>query len=87
MNLGMPEILLILAVALLFFGPSRLPGLGKSIGEAIRGLKKGMSETSEDIVAESRKEEPSEKLGNSSQAHTSYHSEKAEEKDNEKKKV
>lgn len=43
MNLGVPEIILILVVALLFFGPSRLPSLGKSVGEAIRGFKKGMA--------------------------------------------
>lgn len=43
MNLGVPEIILILVVALLFFGPSRLPSLGKSVGEAIRGFKKGLS--------------------------------------------
>jgi sec-independent protein translocase protein TatA len=90
MNLGVPEILLILAVALLFFGPSRLPGLGKSIGEAIRGLKKGMSET-EDIETQARKEEPKDKLSNTSHNQKSYHSEKETEreveKDSDKKKV
>ncbi|MEY4617021.1 MAG: twin-arginine-dependent translocase protein [Pseudomonadota bacterium] len=48
MNLGVPEIILILVVALLFFGPSRLPSLGKSVGEAIRGFKKGLSGPTED---------------------------------------
>jgi sec-independent protein translocase protein TatA len=43
MNLGWTEILLLLGLALLLFGPSRLPGLGKSMGEAIRGFKKGLS--------------------------------------------
>ena len=43
MSLGVPEIILILVVALLFFGPSRLPSLGKSVGEAIRGFKKGLN--------------------------------------------
>ena len=43
----MTELLLILGIALIFFGPSRLPGLGKSMGQAIRGFKKGL-ETSED---------------------------------------
>ena len=47
MRLGFGEILVILALALLFFGPSKLPGLGKSLGEAIRGFKKGMSEIDE----------------------------------------
>lgn len=43
MNLGWTEIIVIVGLALLFFGPSRLPGLGKSMGEAIRGFKKGLS--------------------------------------------
>ena len=42
--------LLVLAVILLVvFGPSRLPGLGQSIGKAIRGFKDGLSETTNDI--------------------------------------
>lgn len=48
MNLGWTELLLIFGVALLMFGPSRLPGLGKSMGEAIRGFKKGISDDSDD---------------------------------------
>jgi len=42
-NLGMPEILLILVVALLVFGPSRLPEIGKSIGKAFREFRRGTS--------------------------------------------
>jgi sec-independent protein translocase protein TatA len=48
MNLGLPELAIIFLVVLLFFGPSRLPGLGKSIGSAIRGFKKGISGGSEE---------------------------------------
>ena len=44
MNLGWTEILLIVAVGLILFGPSRLPQLGKSMGQAIRGFKKGLSD-------------------------------------------
>lgn len=44
MNLGWTEILLIGGIALLIFGPSKLPGLGRSMGEAIRGFKKGLSD-------------------------------------------
>ena len=44
MNLGMTELLLLAGIALLFFGPSRLPGLGRSVGQSIRGFKKGISE-------------------------------------------
>lgn len=42
MGLGPMELVLIFGIALLIFGPSRLPGLGKSVGDAIRGFKKGM---------------------------------------------
>ena len=42
MGLGSTELIIILVIALVVFGPSRLPGLGKSMGEAIRGFKKGM---------------------------------------------
>jgi len=33
------------AIALIFFGPQRLPELGKSLGQAIRGFKESMRET------------------------------------------
>lgn len=36
--------LIIAIILLIFFGPSRLPQLGRSLGESIRGFKKGMSE-------------------------------------------
>lgn len=51
MNVGFTEILVILVIALLFFGPSRLPSLGKSIGEAIRGFKKGIDGIDESVNA------------------------------------
>jgi sec-independent protein translocase protein TatA len=48
MNLGWTEILLIGGVALLLFGPSKLPTLGRSLGESIRGFKKALSEDPKD---------------------------------------
>ena len=51
MRLGFGEILVILVLALLFFGPSKLPALGSSLGEAIRGFKKGMSGVDEEPAA------------------------------------
>jgi sec-independent protein translocase protein TatA len=39
MSLGVPELILILAIILLLFGTSRLAGLGKGLGQAIRGFK------------------------------------------------
>jgi sec-independent protein translocase protein TatA len=43
-GLGMPELIIILIIALIFFGPGKLPELGSSIGKAIRGFKKAMEE-------------------------------------------
>lgn len=43
MRLGWLELLVILGVVLLFFGPKRLPGLGNALGSAIRGFKRGVS--------------------------------------------
>lgn len=41
-GLGMTEVLVVLGIVLLLFG-GRLPALGKSLGEGIRGFKKGLS--------------------------------------------
>lgn len=41
-SIGGPELVVIFVVALLVFGPSKLPDLGKSLGEAIRGFKKAI---------------------------------------------
>jgi len=43
-KLGLPEILLLLAVALLIFGPSKLADLGKGLGEGIKNFKSSMKE-------------------------------------------
>lgn len=40
MRLGFGEILLILAIALLVFGPSKLPQLGEALGKGIRNFKR-----------------------------------------------
>jgi len=42
-RLGWLELLVILGVVLLFFGPKRLPGLGNALGSAIRSFKRGIS--------------------------------------------
>ena len=52
-NLGGPELLIILAIVLLLFGATRLPKLGKGLGQSIRGFKKGLNEDSTDEVDES----------------------------------
>ncbi|MFC7784039.1 MULTISPECIES: twin-arginine translocase TatA/TatE family subunit [unclassified Rossellomorea] len=48
MNLGFGEIAIILFVALLFFGPSKLPQLGKAAGMSLREFKQAVSGLMED---------------------------------------
>ena len=43
-KLGLPEILLIVGIALLLFGPSKFASLGKGIGEGLRNFKTAMKE-------------------------------------------
>ncbi len=43
-KLGLPEILVILAIALLIFGPGKLADLGKGLGEGIRNFKSAVKD-------------------------------------------
>jgi len=42
-GLGMPELILILIIALVIFGPSKLPEMGASVGKAIREFRNATS--------------------------------------------
>jgi len=46
-GLGMQELIIILVIVVVLFGATRLPQLGKGIGQAIRNFRKGMSEPEE----------------------------------------
>jgi len=39
MDIGVPELLIILAIAIIVFGPARIGSIGKSLGEAIRSFR------------------------------------------------
>ena len=47
--IGPWEIAIVLVLALLIFGPKKLPDLGHSVGRSITGFKKGLKETKEDV--------------------------------------
>lgn len=49
-NLGVPEMVLILVVALLIFGPGKLPDAGKSLGKTIREFRASSRETFGDVT-------------------------------------
>jgi len=51
-GIGLPEMALILVIALLVFGPKKLPEIGRSLGKAIRGFQ----EASKDFEAEFKRE-------------------------------
>ncbi|HEY7557628.1 MAG TPA: twin-arginine translocase TatA/TatE family subunit [Candidatus Binatia bacterium] len=51
-GLGMQELLIILAIALVVFGPSKLPQIGAGLGKAIRDFKKGVSSNEDNEEAE-----------------------------------
>jgi sec-independent protein translocase protein TatA len=42
-----PDLIIVLAIALLIFGPKKLPEMGASIGKSIKEFKKGMAELTE----------------------------------------
>ncbi|HEV8130905.1 MAG TPA: twin-arginine translocase TatA/TatE family subunit [Acidobacteriota bacterium] len=45
-NLGFPELLVILVIAVFVFGAGKLPEVGRGLGQAIRSFKEGLSEAS-----------------------------------------
>ena len=47
-NVGLPEILIVMVIALVVFGPKRLPELGRSVGNGFREFKGAMSGEEED---------------------------------------
>jgi sec-independent protein translocase protein TatA len=47
-KLGLPEILLLLVIALLIFGPSKLADLGKGLGEGIKNFKSAVKDPDKD---------------------------------------
>lgn len=53
-NIGIPELLIIAAIALIVFGPNKLPELAKAFGRAMREFRKATEEVKESFEAETR---------------------------------
>ena len=51
-NIGAPELIIVLVIALLIFGPKRLPGLGRQLGTGMREFKESI--TGKDRAEEDR---------------------------------
>ena len=59
-GVGLPEVTVILILALLIFGPKKLPELGKQLGKTLKSLKKASNEFQNEIdkvINEENKEE------------------------------
>ena len=60
-GLGVQELLIILVIALVLFGPGKLPQIGSGLGKAIRDFKKGVSGDEADESAKDAKKEDAKK--------------------------
>ena len=55
-NIGVPGLILLLVLALIVFGPSKLPELGRAVGTTLKEFKKSTRETLSDFDFEPEKE-------------------------------
>lgn len=56
-NIGIPSLILILVVALIIFGPSKLPEIGKAAGKTLKEFKKATS----DLMSDNEEDEEDQK--------------------------
>ncbi|MEM9540087.1 MAG: TatA/E family twin arginine-targeting protein translocase [Cyanobacteria bacterium P01_E01_bin.42] len=61
-GIGLPEMALILVVALLIFGPKKLPEIGRSLGKAIRGFQEASNEFQNEFKREAQQIEETVKM-------------------------
>jgi sec-independent protein translocase protein TatA len=60
-SIGMPELIIILVIALIIFGPRKLPELGKSLGRSLNEFKKASQDLQNTLEQEIKIEEEKEK--------------------------
>lgn len=64
-NIGIPSLILILVLALIIFGPSKLPEIGKAAGQTIHEFKNSTNDLMNDDGSEESKEETQSKVDDS----------------------
>jgi sec-independent protein translocase protein TatA len=55
-KIGLPELMIILAIVFFLFGAKRLPEIGKGIGEGIKNFKGAMKQSDKDLQENKKKE-------------------------------
>jgi sec-independent protein translocase protein TatA len=61
-GIGLPEMMVIFVIALLVFGPKKLPEIGRSLGKAIRGFQDASKEFENEFKREAQNLEESVKM-------------------------
>jgi sec-independent protein translocase protein TatA len=57
-SIGMPELIIIFVIALIIFGPRKLPELGRSLGKSLAEFKRASNELKSTLEEEIRLDEP-----------------------------
>ncbi|WP_040208542.1 twin-arginine translocase TatA/TatE family subunit [Neobacillus jeddahensis] len=55
-NIGIPGLILILTLALIIFGPKKLPEIGKAFGQTLKEFKKSTRELTDDVMEDIKDE-------------------------------
>ncbi|MEG4249097.1 twin-arginine translocase TatA/TatE family subunit [Microcoleus sp. AT3-A2] len=56
-GLGLPEMGIIAVVAILIFGPKKIPELGNALGKTLRSFKEGVGQSDDEAVEKDKEEE------------------------------
>ncbi len=61
-HIGAPELIIIVILALIIFGPGKLPDLGKAVGKTIREFRRSSSEIMDEVESSAAKDKKEEQL-------------------------
>lgn len=86
-GIGMPELVIILVIALIVIGPQKLPDLAKSLGKGLAEFKKATDDFKQTIEADSRTEEEKAHLAKLAEAKRKAEEDKAREAEELRAKV
>lgn len=73
-GIGLPEMAVILVVALLIFGPKKLPEIGRSLGKALKGFQEASKEFENEFKREAQQLEETTKIKPDSNSTVAAHS-------------